>query len=276
MKKKRALILLMAAAMSFVPAATPVAWAATTPTAPLDPRPMAEQHNPSMGDITFHRAHQRSETTRVILDKPLPLNTTLTLSGANVTDTLGYAHGILFSINEGREYIWGEGTKTYTYLSVQQDTDYPYNDNGNKTTVRVLVQYPDGSQDIMESNITIIPTLAQVNAVNYRSTPTIPGEAATLSPILQTPRATGSKYAIVQSPQTESLRQDGWDITIDPTTGEVTAVAPDKWVAADVPVLVVYPDGTSQTIEASFRTDPYLEPSSPQPAKDRSFGSSSS
>ncbi|MDO5374231.1 MAG: YPDG domain-containing protein [Corynebacterium glutamicum] len=274
-KTTRAVTLLTAVSLTFGSATTIAPTMAVA--AEAQEQTMAEQYEPYAEDILFNKADQNSERTYFSNDATLPEGTTFRLLNANVASDLRNHNGILFSLRYASVLNRQTGRFEFHHqLSAQQSGDY-YNDGGNSTTARILVQYPDGSQDIAEVRITIFPTLAQVKASTYSDTQLILGETKTISPSINSTRAEGTQYTLIQSANLTNLREQGWDFSIDNSTGQITATAPDDWAYAELEVLALYPDGTSQAVKAKFNAAPYEEPYNPEPTPDdRSFGSSSS
>lgn len=274
-KTTRALALLTAVSLTFGSTTT---IAPTTASAVTASQTMADLYEPYAEDITFNKADQDSEYTYFYNDDEVPEGTTFHLLDANLKDNLRSHNGVLFSLRYAKN--WNPNTQRWeyhNYLAAQQSAS-TYKDSGNTTTARVLVQYPDGSQDIAEVQITIFPTLAQVKASTYNDTQLILGETKTISPTINSTRAKGTTYTFIQSENLTNLREQGWEFSIDNSTGQITTTAPDDWAYAALEVLALYPDGTSQAVTAIFNAAPYEEPYVPEePApSDRSFGSSSS
>lgn len=292
MKKMRSLTLLTAACMTFT-----TATAVTLPTSAAiehSAPTMADQYHVSIDDLKFHRADMGSSTTRLNTNRPLPEGTIVKLMDQNSFGEFRSENGILFEV-QYRSYYG------YYQLYAQQGGGLfsKYIDTGNTATARILIQYPDGSQEIVTSTITIIPTLLQVNAVTYDDMEITSGDTATLTPSFNSARATGTQFTLVQSEEVTELRATGWEINVDPASGAVTVTALDVKEIAHIPILVKYPDNTSEIITAEFHATPYVEPTpepeplpnpwvpepnNPEPvqpapvppAGDRSFGSSSS
>lgn len=276
-KTTRALTLLTAVSLTF---GTATAISPISSAVEAQEQTMADMYDPYAADISFFKVDQDSERTYFYNDNSLPEGTTFHLLDANIADNLRSHNGILFSLRISNS--WNQDTKRWEDhygLSAQQSGDGVFKDGGNATTARVLVQYPDGSQDIAEVRITIFPTLAQVKASTYSDTQLILGETKTISPSINSTRAEGTQYTLIQSANLTNLREQGWDFSIDNSTGQITATAPDDWANAELEVLALYPDGSSQTVTAEFNVAPYEEPYNPEPEptpSDRSFGSSSS
>lgn len=275
-KTTRALTLLTATALTFGSAMTIAPTVANAVEA--QEQTMADMYDPYAADISFSQVDQDYESTYFYNDTSLPEGTAFHLLDANISDNLRRDNGVLFSL--GISNSWNRVTKRWEDhygLLAQQSGNGVFNDGGNATTARVLVQYPDGSQDTAEVRITIFPTLAQVKASTYNDTQLILGETKTILPTINSTRAEGTQYTLIQSANLTNLREQGWDFSIDNSTGQITATAPDDWAYAELEVLALYPDGTSQAVTAKFNAAPYEEPYNPEPTPDdRSFGSSSS
>ena len=275
-KTTRALTLLTAVSLTF--GSTAVIAPLATAVEAQEPT-MADQYEPYAKDLIFNQADESYGHTYFYNDDEMPEGTTFHLLDANITDNLRRHNGVLFSLDYSQS--WNPNTSKWEYhhnLAAQQSNSGSYKDGGNTTTARVLVQYPDGSQDIAEVEITIFPTLAQVKASTYNDTQLILGETKTISPTINSTRAKGTTYTFIQSENLTNLREQGWEFSIDNSTGQITTTAPDDWAYAALEVLALYPDGTSQAVTAIFNAAPYEEPYVPEePApSDRSFGSSSS
>lgn len=125
--------------------------------------------------------------------------------------------------------------------------------------VPVVVTYPDGSTQTVEVPVTVLPTAAAVEPTAPATTPVNAGEKATTAPLL---------FDDPSTPATESVPADttfakgegapDW-ATVNPD-GSVT-VEPGKDVptgVTEIPVVVTYPDGSTDTVKVPVKVNPYV------------------
>ena len=139
---------------------------------------------------------------------------------------------------------------------------------GDKITVPVEVTYPDGSKDTVEVTITVeepeAPTPKQNEEYEpgYEDQLVVPG-----TPTESTPTITDKDGKVVDAPEGTKFKIDenftvpeGYTVEIDETTGVITVTAPeeldgDTVEEFDVPVVVTYPDDSTDKTKANFKLD---------------------
>lgn len=142
---------------------------------------------------------------------------------------------------------------------------------GDSVSVPVIVTYPDGSQEVIDAVVTVENTQARTFDPSYAHTEVQLGIPKTVSQSGDT-LPDGTAYAIDPTWTVPA----GWDVSIDPATGAVTATATDDTYAGTsiaVPVVITYPDRTVDRTTATFTlltTDarayaPGYEPATTQP-----------
>ncbi|HFI0575639.1 TPA: YPDG domain-containing protein, partial [Streptococcus suis] len=173
--------------------------------------------------------------------------------------------------------------------------DNPNGDTAEEINVPVLVTYPDGSTDPVtapfqldtdgdgtpdvtdtdDDNDGVTDTDEINNGTNpkaenqnglfdpsYDNTLVTPGTPATSTPVIKdkdgnpTTAPEGTKFEI----PSDFTPPAGYTVEIDPKTGTVTITAPEKpngetAEEIDVPVLVTYPDGSTDPVTAPFQLD---------------------
>lgn len=259
---------LIAAALTTATATTGVATAAPPVETPA--LSMADIYDPQASDIYFRKVDLDYASSYIVSDAPLPEGTTFELLDANVTDTLADYNGIIYSLN-ARTYTPNTYAEIFTY---QKHINPIFIDGGNTTTARVLVHYPDGSQDLLEIQITIVPTLEQVKPVSYPNVTMTYGEEGVSIPTISSPHAAGTRFTLEN--KSDLIRQ-GWTLNLDSDTGVITASAPHPNTTARLRIQARYPDGTAQYFSVVFTVREEQQPDeTPPPPPKYSPGSSSS
>ncbi|WP_175934412.1 YPDG domain-containing protein [Corynebacterium sp. Marseille-P4321] len=124
---------------------------------------------------------------------------------------------------------------------------------GDRIDVPVTVTYQDGSTDEVVARVNVTNQADQFDP-SYGEPKTIkPGKSEVAHPG-NTPE--GTTFA----PADEFEVPEGYTVVVDPQTGKVTVTAPEKPTAdtaeeVKVPVVVTYPDGTSERVEVVFQLD---------------------
>uniref|UniRef100_UPI001C52AE45 YPDG domain-containing protein n=1 Tax=Nosocomiicoccus ampullae TaxID=489910 RepID=UPI001C52AE45 len=130
------------------------------------------------------------------------------------------------------------------------------------------VTYPDGSKDNVDVIITVeepeAPTPKQNEEYEpgYEDQLVVPG-----TPTESTPTITDKDGKVVDAPEGTKFKIDenftvpeGYTVEIDETTGVITVTAPeeldgDTVEEFDVPVVVTYPDDSTDKTKANFKLD---------------------
>ena len=137
---------------------------------------------------------------------------------------------------------------------------------GTKITVPVVVTYPDGTKDNVDVTVTVEQPDAKDNEKfepEYEGKLVVPGQETKSSPSFTDKDGKGvdvpegSKFSIG-----DYKAPEGYVVTIDENTGEITVTFPDgsklnkdTVEEFDVPVTVTYPDGTTDKTDANFKLD---------------------
>lgn len=123
---------------------------------------------------------------------------------------------------------------------------------GERVSFPVTVTYPDGTTAKVEAPV-------QVNALkdnaahnpSYVSARIAPGETLDIEQAGDTALSAGTTYALADGYSPRA----GWTISVDATTGVVTATAPADAAAGDseiVQITVTYPDGSTDAARATI------------------------
>ncbi|WIM73180.1 YPDG domain-containing protein [Corynebacterium suedekumii] len=121
---------------------------------------------------------------------------------------------------------------------------------GDSITVPVTVTYPDGTTDTANATVTVGGDDAANNNPDYNVGTTTPGTPVTVPQSGDDDLPEGTTFA----PEEGFTAPEGWTVEVDPNTGAVTVTPSDLAIAGEtvtVPVVVTYPDGTSETIDAT-------------------------
>ncbi|MDK6493997.1 YPDG domain-containing protein [Corynebacterium coyleae] len=143
---------------------------------------------------------------------------------------------------------------------------------GDKITVPVEVTYPDGSKDNVDVTVTVtdkdVPAPVDKDAdlyePSYEDKLVVPGKETKSSPFF-----TGKDGKDATAPEGSTFKitdgftaPEGYVVTIDENTGEITVTFPDKSKLNadtveefDVPVTVTYPDKSTDDTTANFKLD---------------------
>ncbi|MGV0394124.1 YPDG domain-containing protein [Corynebacterium riegelii] len=135
---------------------------------------------------------------------------------------------------------------------------------GDKITVPVVVTYPDGTKDNVDVTVTVTDKDADLYEPSYEGKLVVPGKETKSSPTLtdkdgkDATAPEGSTFKITDG----FTAPEGYEVTIDENTGEITVTFPDKSKLNadtveefDVPVTVTYPDKSTDNTTANFKLD---------------------
>ncbi|WP_436875460.1 YPDG domain-containing protein [Mammaliicoccus sciuri] len=131
---------------------------------------------------------------------------------------------------------------------------------GTTVDIPVTVKYPDGSKDEISVPVTVKPNEAQENEPGYNTenpgqpTETKPGESVTIPQNGDSTLPSGTTFEIP-----EGSVPDGWTVTVDPKTGDLTVIPPKDvkpGTMVDIPVTVKYPDGSSEEVPVKVVVNP--------------------
>ncbi|MBJ6746555.1 YPDG domain-containing protein, partial [Streptococcus sp. 121] len=182
---------------------------------------------------TFDLAH-----TEEVEERPVPAGASFAL----VSDT-------------GDETVEGftidAKTGVITWTNPQKDTE-----------VTVEVTYADGTTAITVAKFVLKKADNEKYEPSYEEKNVVPGTPATSTPSFTgadgnaTTAPEGSKFAIAP----DFNAPEGYTVTIDENTGEVTVTAPASPIGetaetVTVPVVVTYPDATTDSVNAVFNLD---------------------
>ena len=143
---------------------------------------------------------------------------------------------------------------------------------GDKITVPVVVTYPDGTKDNVDVTVTVtdkdVPAPVDKDAdlyePSYEDKLVVPGKETKSSPSF-----TGKDGKDATAPEGSTFKitdgfsaPEGYVVTIDENSGEITVTFPDKSKLNadtveefDVPVTVTYPDKSTDDATAKFKLD---------------------
>ncbi|WP_269511396.1 YPDG domain-containing protein, partial [Corynebacterium faecium] len=169
---------------------------------------------------------------------------------------------------EGTKFAPGEGAPegvTVDSNTGEITVPVPKDANpGDKITVPVVVTYPDGTKDTVDATVTVTEKDDAIYDPAYEDKLVVPGEETKSTPTFTDKEGKDvaapedSKFAISE----DFEAPEGYEVTIEENTGEITVTFPDKSkLSADtveefeVPVTVTYPDGSTDDAEAKFQLD---------------------
>ncbi|MDO5512764.1 Rib/alpha-like domain-containing protein, partial [Corynebacterium sp.] len=120
---------------------------------------------------------------------------------------------------------------------------------GDLIQVPVVVTYPDGSTDDATVPVTVgapdeVPTEADDNTPGYNPGRTNPGIPVDVPQTGDTELPDGTEFTLPEG----YTPPEGWEVTVDPTTGTTTVTPPSDAQPGDliqVPIVVTYPDGST-------------------------------
>ncbi|ARQ07924.1 Rib/alpha-like domain-containing protein [Macrococcoides canis] len=151
----------------------------------------------------------------------------------------------------GTTYAPADATTLPTWAVVNPDGTITVNPGATVTagdyTIPVTVNYPDGSSEVIDVVVTVLPADKEVNQPEYINATVEPGTTTTIAAPLNsdgTTPPTGTIYASADAstlPTWAVVNPDG-TITVNPG---VTVTAGDY----TIPVTVNYPDGSSEVID---------------------------
>ncbi|MDK8664372.1 YPDG domain-containing protein [Corynebacterium coyleae] len=135
---------------------------------------------------------------------------------------------------------------------------------GDKITVPVVVTYPDGTKDNVNVTVTVTDKDADLYEPSYEDKLVVPGKETKSSPSF-----TGKDGKDATAPEGSTFKitdgfsaPEGYVVTIDENSGEITVTFPDKSKLNadtveefDVPVTVTYPDTSVDKTTAKFKLD---------------------
>ena len=135
---------------------------------------------------------------------------------------------------------------------------------GDKITVPVVVTYPDGTKDNVDVTVTVTDKDKDLYEPSYEDKLVVPGKETKSSPTF-----TGKDGKDATAPEGSTFKitdgftaPEGYVVTIDENTGEITVTFPDKSKLNadtveefDVPVTVTYPDKSTDDTTANFKLD---------------------
>ena len=129
-------------------------------------------------------------------------------------------------------------------------------------TVPVVVTYPDGSTQTINAPVTVRPAADTVQPLYPSSTTTVPAgsEATVAAPSFDDPSTEGVETAPEGTTFAKGEGAPTW-ATVDPETGAITLkpgtdVKPGDYT---VPVVVTYPDGSTDTVNIPVKVNPKVE-----------------
>ncbi|HJG43319.1 Rib/alpha-like domain-containing protein [Corynebacterium phoceense] len=234
MISKKMLSLLTAVAMGSGIVATA---AVAAPSVVASEQTMADQYEPRYVETT-----QRAETSfRVPLtsDEPLPQGTTFTLLGINVAGYMKIEDGLIV-------HLWGtSGLWVQISGSVAGVTP-----EGRTTSAEILVTYPDGSSEIVETEVTFIPQDEMVYSPTYPPIEVVAGASQDVDVESDKPLPEGVRFQLTNSTAINNFIAEGWEIAVQPS-GMISIKAPAGAPENSFRILVVamYADGTSDLVE---------------------------
>ncbi|WP_025905844.1 YPDG domain-containing protein [Mammaliicoccus sciuri] len=115
---------------------------------------------------------------------------------------------------------------------------------GDKADIPVKVKYPDGSSDDTSVPVKVVSNQANDHTPGYEDTETTPGNTIKLPQKGDSTLPPKTKFEIPNGSV-----PDGWNVQVDPDTGELTVTTPANANGDEIEpieVLVNYPVGTSE------------------------------
>lgn len=165
------------------------------------------------------------------------------IDGETVSAPAGTTYAIGDGAPEGAEVNATTGAVTWTP---------GYGDAGTVVDIPVAVTYPDGTTETVDAPFDV-DSVASALVPAYEPTEAQPGQPA----VSEEPTFTGGSGETVDAPEgtTFALGDDApTGATIDPETGVITWTPgiDDANRTVDIPVIVTYPDGSTDDAEARF------------------------
>lgn len=161
----------------------------------------------------------------------------------NVPDGTTYKIDPNFKIPDGWTIDANPTTGEITYTAPKGAKE------GDAYTIPVIVTYPDGSTDNVESKITVLApdvTQADENNPGYKPAETKPGTPVSIDQDGDTELPDGTKFG------TPDKTPEGWEVKVDEKTGKVTVTPPKDAKPGDkgeFTVPVTYPDGSKDNAD---------------------------
>lgn len=114
----------------------------------------------------------------------------------------------------------------------------------NTDDIRIWVKYPDGSEEVVTSTVTLIPPHEYLYKPHYDETVANPGERFTAEPYNRMPGSLADDATWTLTGNTSA-----WAATIDPKTGVVTGTVPtDTRRSTEFRATATFVDGTKQEV----------------------------
>ncbi|RNE48059.1 hypothetical protein C5L39_10505 [Corynebacterium alimapuense] len=149
-----------------------------------------------------------------------------------------------------------------------------YGNKGYTADFDILVSYPDASQEVVTATVTVISTMATLTTVKYADTWIDPSSTKVISPANSDNPP--EQYSFLLSSQLDAYREQGWNFSINPATGEISVTAPDKaGLKITLPVSMSFADGSDTIVDVVINSGSEPEPI-PEPEPDTESDSGSS
>lgn len=168
-----------------------------------------------------------------------------------VTPTGTFTQGTKFYLNSDKIEKWDVSVDETTGAVTVKPGDIGY---GSWLSIPVRAEFPDGSSDVKHAKVTVADQ-------HGNTTPPSDRLAAKHTPVYTTAQIAGNETATLK--QTAELPEDTnfkimgesklWDLSIDASTGTITATPKQPLAAgavANVPVIVTYSDESQDFVQA--------------------------
>lgn len=158
-----------------------------------------------------------------------------------------------------------EGKEVYFSLIREKQT-LVYGANERELNLRII--YPDGSEEILTTNVTLRPSEGLYYEPEYKALGLGPGQSGTTAPSNDfgdaLPNSAKFEIGEIYGETGRIIGQDGWSFSIDENTGKLTVSAPPTEARSVwLPVVVTYASGASDYTSVHVFYSGYIQPDVP-------------
>lgn len=251
MLSKKMLSLLTAAAVSGG-GITAAAIVPPTVGAETTSQPAAEASGQTMAEI-YEPYYEPTTATISVMGSWAPLRSSRSLpAGTQFFLAEGGDHGVKDGIYYSLSNT-ADGNMYFTEWVGYPSTPIPA--AGTTVNIPVTVIYPDNSAEDITAVVTLVPQQAESYEVSYPAPSLVEGTTAVFTP-MRTDLPAETSVVVTATAAVTTLRNDGWVIETS-ENGVLHISAPVGAVGSvKIPLLVSYPDGTSETTTVTVTVTP--------------------